>query len=102
MEPRRGIPGHDVLGDQQGSRPLSALDFACQLFQKSRAARDRGDLDSLGSQPSCNRAADPDARPGNERGLPDKLQIHDTPPDREADGAKGGDRRCRYASGKVC
>ena len=72
----RRIPSCDVLGDQQRARSLAPFDLAGELFEKSSAASRCGDLNTFGGQSFCDRAADPHARPGNERSLSDKVQVH--------------------------
>ncbi len=75
-KPRCRVGGHDVLSDQQRARRLAPLDLARKLHEKMGAARHRRNLDPFGSQPFCDRPADPHARTGNERGLCVKLQVH--------------------------
>jgi hypothetical protein len=75
-KPRWRVGGHDVLGDQKRSRSLTPLDLARELLEQLDAASHRDDLDTFGSQPFCDRPPDPHTRPGNERSLSDKLQVH--------------------------
>src|SRR5215472_1359222 len=74
-KPYSRVSCHEVLSDQQRARSLRSLDLVRKLIEKPGAASHRCDLNTLGSQSFCNRPADPHARPGNQRGLTNKLQI---------------------------
>src|SRR6516225_780129 len=70
------------------ARSLTPFDLAPELLEKLGAACHCCDLNAFGSQPFCDRAADPHAGTGNKRSLSEKLQIHNPHPHRLVTGCR--------------